>query len=661
MSITIGGKTPETIFINQKEVMNISIDNDIVWGNSEYNLNYMWLKNTADSVGTLTLTKTGTPNATELYYSFDKVSWTAFDLTQASSTVSIPAGKTIYFRGNNTNGFNVDSSNNFNITMNTSNTVGGDIRSLVSATGFENVTTMPEGCYARLFRYNLYLTDASKLEINYSAVTRGGFVGTFDNCRNMAKGPDFNSVTIAYEGGFNTTFTGCNSLNVAPKFDNLKELSGDAVMYGTFSHCTSLVSADLSSITNVGTGSNVVRETFNNCSSLNYVKCPNIPTWNTGKFNKWLNGVAATGTVVKPSDLTIPTDNVSGIPTGWTTEDYHTWLSFTDVSGSANTLTLTKNNNAPTVSLEYSTDKTNWTTWVEESGVRTLTIPANGTVWLRGNNPNGFAVDNNNYYKFSSSYNIEGGGDLMSIINKNGADEIPAYGFCNLFYQMTTLKETPAINAKIYNSYCCRTMFYGCHGLTDTSNFKIMNPIFPTGSSYQFFGMFLGSRGLTSTNVFNGSIVNCSTESTYNQMFAYCSALTAVPEFTIDSNCKSSAFLGMFQSCTALTDISGINFTSTVIKNGMFMNTFKGCTSLTTGLDIRNATTVEYRGLNSTYDGCTLLSTAYGPTITWDATNISPNWLNNVAASGTLYADSSISSTIPTNDVSGCPTGWTIA
>ena len=94
MSITIGGKTPETIFINQKEVMNISINNDVVWGNEEYNLNYMWLKNTANNAGTLTLTKTGTPNASELYYSFDKVSWTAFDLTQASSTVSIPAGKT---------------------------------------------------------------------------------------------------------------------------------------------------------------------------------------------------------------------------------------------------------------------------------------------------------------------------------------------------------------------------------------------------------------------------------------------------------------------------------------------------------------------------------------------------------------------------------------
>ena len=51
---------------------------------------------------------------------------------------------------------------------------------------------------------------------------------------------------------------------------------------------------------------------------------PNVSTWVTSAtvYTNWLYGVAATGIVHKPSGLTIPTDTTSGVPTGWTTQDY---------------------------------------------------------------------------------------------------------------------------------------------------------------------------------------------------------------------------------------------------------------------------------------------------------------------------------------------------
>ena len=339
-----------------------------------------------------------------------------------------------------------------------------------------------------------------------------------------------------------------------------------------------------------------------------------------------------------------------------------TYLSFTDISGTNNTLKLTKTNtdgNAPTVALEYSTDKVNWTTWEETNNERSLVIPANGTVYLRGNNANGFGYDNNNKHVFSSTGNVEANGDLMRIINKDRgeATAIPDNGFRNLFNGMSTLKKAPAISATTYGNYCCTTMYQGC-GLTDLSNFKISNPTFPSGSGRQFFGMFLGCRLLTSANIENifnkETLVNAS--NAYNQMFAYCSGLSATPEFTI-TNTLDGEFTGMFQNCSALTDISKIHFNATTINAGTFMNMFQNCTSLKEGLDIRNATSIGTNAISNMYNGCTSLNVAYAPTVTWNTAK-SNNWLNNVAATGTLYADESIINSIPTSNASGCPTGW---
>ena len=60
---------------------------------------------------------------------------------------------------------------------------------------------------------------------------------------------------------------------------------------------------------------------FQDCSSLNYIKClaTRIPSSNS--TSEWVNGVAATGTFVKPSSMTSWTTGVNGIPTGWTVQD----------------------------------------------------------------------------------------------------------------------------------------------------------------------------------------------------------------------------------------------------------------------------------------------------------------------------------------------------
>ena len=46
-----------------------------------------------------------------------------------------------------------------------------------------------------------------------------------------------------------------------------------------------------------------------------------IINWKTSNASGWLSGVAASGIVRCPANSTIPSDDVSGIPSGWTREN----------------------------------------------------------------------------------------------------------------------------------------------------------------------------------------------------------------------------------------------------------------------------------------------------------------------------------------------------
>ena len=89
---------------------------------------------------------------------------------------------------------------------------------------------------------------------------------------------------------------------------------------------------------------------------------------------------------------------------------------FEDRSGAANSISITKTGDqAEWLSLEYSTDKQTWSTW---DFSQTLTIPANGKVYLRGDNATyGFGFNSNNYHTFNCTGNYAVGGDVWSIMD----------------------------------------------------------------------------------------------------------------------------------------------------------------------------------------------------------------------------------------------------
>lgn len=91
-------------------------------------------------------------------------------------------------------------------------------------------------------------------------------------------------------------------------------------MYMAFAGCPIQKGANLRNIRTVGDRG--LQSIYENCSYLSEAYAPSVSSWNTSNMNNWLNGVSATGVVYKPSTLSIPTGLKSGVPSGWTTEDY---------------------------------------------------------------------------------------------------------------------------------------------------------------------------------------------------------------------------------------------------------------------------------------------------------------------------------------------------
>ena len=120
----------------------------------------------------------------------------------------------------------------------------------------------------------------------------------------------------------------------------------------------------------------------------------------------------------------------------------------------------------------------------------------------------------------------------------------------------------------------------------------------------------------------------------------------------------SAMFIGLFAGCTALTDASGLKLVSN--DDGMapwcYRAMFAVCTSLTSA-PVLPATTLAIDCYKDMFNGCSNLSS-----VTMLATDISAqgcltNWLEGVAATGTLIKAASMTSLIK-NSVHGIPPGW---
>ena len=297
---------------------------------------------------------------------------------------------------------------------------------------------------------------------------------------------------------------------------------------------------------------------------------------------------------------------------------YIDYLCFTDASGSSNTLTLTKNDqegNTPTVTLEYSTDKVNWTTWNESNNVRTYTIPANGKVYLRGVNPNGICYNGRNCHTFSSTKNVRASGNIMTIADGIGERTIIERPFfARLFYQMTTLLTAPNFPSEgmSLGDSSLAGLFNGCSSLTTAPSLTVNS--LSSGWCCQL--MFNECTSLTDASTVHLNATNIP-RNAYMQMFNGCTSLTTAPSLTISSMSGTYACCMMFNGCTSLASASNIKLNATAIPDSAYEQMFNGCSALTTPPTITSsALTIASGGLNAMFKYCTSLATAPNLNIT---------------------------------------------
>ena len=207
---------------------------------------------------------------TDIDFKIDNGSWTNLHQTYGGGAyIELQPNSKVYFRGTagyvkdvEGNGLWFDSGINTNITI----SMGGDLRTLLNYTDVDSITTIPEKCFQNAF-------DGTNL-ISIDNLTLGSSVTTIGN----------NAFAMMFQGS--------------------------QIQNGL----------DLSNVTSVGDYG--LAQLYYNCNNLTSAYAPNLSTWSTSKTNSWLDGVASTGVLYKPSTLTIPTNTDSGVPSGWTTQTY---------------------------------------------------------------------------------------------------------------------------------------------------------------------------------------------------------------------------------------------------------------------------------------------------------------------------------------------------
>lgn len=397
------------------------------------------------------------------------------------------------------------------------------------------------------------------------------------------------------------------------------------------------------------------------------------------------------------------------------------YLSFTDTSGAANRFALSRvgvASSLPDVSIEYSFDKTNWQTWVEENATRTLTIPANGTVYLRGNNQSFNINSDDNRYTFGSSGSVAAGGDIVSLVSADGTATALPNHFCRcMFKGMTTLTKAPKIGATTFGSAACRGMFDGCTNLTDVSLIDFSDVTIGNSSFYWMFrntaitaaplltvsntnstccfGMFTGCSSMTtaanvhlnattlSNYAYGEMFKGCSSlvtppsftqspltldgRETMGAMFRECSSLTAAPSFEISSFGSSSVYscLNMFMGCTSLVNASNIVLSAATLADGCFKYMFYNCSALTAAPEIQATAfsgSVNTNGcLAYMFANCSSLANIKVAFTSWTASGssdiYSTGWVSGVAQSGVFECPSALPVTVDTSHI---PTGWRV-
>lgn len=268
----------------------------------DYSADYMTIENVGTTNVNVTWRKLGSSDRpASLYASEDGTNWTSYsarDPMENLPSFTLNKGKKRMLKVSKSSGRNgfVDFASDGQVI------VYGNALSMIYGDNFVNHSNIPVQGLKWMF---LGHTDSPNTQII--------------SAEHLVFGKPGDSVIIDEEGCYGM-FAGCPNLRYAPVMSNVIRV-GQNGLNRLFAGCQALEKGvDLSGVASVGTTG--CEQLYYNCSSLTDATAPNISTWSTADFTNWLYGVLFTGTVHKPAALSIPANDVSGVPSGWTTQNY---------------------------------------------------------------------------------------------------------------------------------------------------------------------------------------------------------------------------------------------------------------------------------------------------------------------------------------------------
>ena len=371
-----------------------------------------------------------------------------------------------------------------------------------------------------------------------------------------------------------------------------------------------------------------------------------------------------------------------------TTEPDYLYIENTYAGGNTisvkQTLTGSPDSSTYAKTLQYSKDKTNWSTITLSSTTHNINLNQGERVYLRGNEGvlNYYANDG----AIQAITNILGtqthtiGGNINTLVNYITPNELTLTKgvFAELFQNNTTITSAenltlPPSSDDSLPTFAYYLMFSGCSALITPPS-----EIPATKQGHASCGkMFLDCIQLKTPPALKSTILG---SYCFTLIFKNCTSLISAPELpalTLTSNCYQAAFEGctslvnppalpatemkpncyrnLFYGCTSL--VNAPELPATTLAEGCYRSLFNGCTSLVTAPDLLAPTLVSYC-YAYLFNACTSLnSVKCTATSGVGSNNSTAEWLWNVSPTGTFTKESGV--TWETG-VSGIPSGWTV-
>ena len=290
----------------------------------------------------------------------------------------------------------------------------------------------------------------------------------------------------------------------------------------------------------------------------------------------------------KPADYTEPfyVEN-----TGWTSKP----------------LSIVKSDSAAiTLTIEYSSDRTNWQTLGTTSTTPLrYSVDSLSKIWLRckTNYWGGGNINYNNTINWSDKI----GGNIMSLLygSEFTGEEMsfPAkvYYLFNYLFNNSTITDASELKlpAIVLTDYCYYGMFNNCTKLVKAPT--MLPATLLANYCYQY--MFNNCTSLTTAPELPAITLQ---EGCYSAMFYGCTSLVTAPELPA-TTLAQSCYYDMFEGCTNL--LKAPELPATTLADSCYESMFRSCTSLTTAPELP-ATTLMHSCYGLMFYGCTSLITA---------------------------------------------------